>query len=265
MTTSLVEGPGWLQHRWWRFVLAIFIFQLAIIFWLGEREPLRPEPAAPGPQLHLVQNGSDELLALTDPTLFALPHRNGFSGLTWLKSQTQDFPSFTWSETQTQQWLQMPSSVLGAGFELFVATNASYPVLALDQTEPNLRIPLLPAAKEFPESSMLRLTGDLSNRRLLTSIDLPSWPSLEILTNTQIQLAVDSTGKPVSVALLSPGSGDKTADSNALWQATRARFAPLSPDSLDSPNPLAHLAWGQMIFDWHTLPVPLTNTTAGLK
>ena len=262
MTVGLSESPNWTRRRRWSILTLIFVSQLAIIFWLGDREPIRPRAAAAGSKLNLVEDKSQEMLALTDPTLFALPHRQGFSGLAWLKSPTQDFRSFAWSEPP--QWLQMPSGLLGAAFELFVATNASNPLQAMSQTEPDLRLPELPATRDFPEHSTLRLTGDLVNRRLLSSIDLPSWPNSEILTNSQVQLAIDAAGKPLSVTLLYPGSGYKDADTNAVWQATRARFEPLSVSDA-ATNLLSGLSWGQMIFEWHTLPLPPTNAVQGVK
>jgi hypothetical protein len=193
-----------------------------------------------------------------------LPHRQGFSGLAWLKNPTQDFRAFAWSEPP--RWLQMPTGLLGADFDLFLATNSSNPLQTLSQTEPDLRVPSLPPARDFPEASRLRLTGDLASRRLLSPIDLPSWQHPEILTNSQVQLVVDAAGKSRSVTLLYPGSGYKDADTNALWQATRARFAPLRPDAADAAtNLLSGVSWGQMVFEWHTLPMPLTNKPPVVK
>jgi hypothetical protein len=124
----------------------------------------------------------------------------------------------------------------------------------------------LAAVKDFPEQSTVRLTGELAGRRLLKSIALPSWQSVELLTNSRVQLVVDAEGNTQSVALLYPGSGSNEADSNALWQAISARFEPLSGHNLDAaPDPLSGLSWGQMIFDWHTLPMTSTNSPAAAK
>lgn len=263
MTGNLAEPPGWTPRRWWSIVGLVFIGQLTLIFWLSERDGIHSRTAAAGPQLHLVEDDSSQLLALTDPTLFALPHPRGFSGLAWLKTPIQDFHPFAWSEPQ--QWLQMPTGLLGAAFERFLTTNVPNPLQTLSQPEPGLILPHLPHANDFPEYSTFRITGELSKRRLLDSIELPSWPNPEILTNSQVQLVVDAQGIPVSVTLMYPGSGLKDADTNAIWQATRARFAPLNPDTSEAANPLSGLSWGQMVFEWHTLPVPLTNTTQGFK
>jgi len=263
MTSALLEPPTLLRRRWWGMVLAVFLFQLGAIFWLGEREPIRPRPVTSVPRLHLVEGGSVELLALTDPTLFALPHRQGFSGLAWLKSPALNFGSFAWSEPP--RWLRLSTDLLGTAFEPFIATNTFNPLLALSQSEPQLRVPQLSVTRDFPERSMFRVTGGLSSRRLLSAIDLPNWANPEILTNSRVRLAVDATGKPVSATLLYPGSGLKDADTSALSQASRARFAPSNIAALDAANAISELTWGEMIFEWHTLPVPLTNTAQGVK
>lgn len=262
MIPDLGQFPGWPRRRWWGFVALIFILQLTLIFWLGQREVPPPRPAKLSPNLRLMEGNAPELLALIDPTLFALPHRQGFSGLAWLKNPTQDLSAFAWSEPP--DWLQISTPPLTAPLELFIATNLASPLLTLSQSEPPLRLPVLPPLKQFPESSKLRITGDLARRRLLTAVELPPWPASEILTNSQVQLVVDAAGKPVSATLLYPGSGFRDADTNAYWQATKARFAPLNLPENDT-NLYSGLTWGQMIFEWYTLPVPRTNTSPAPK
>jgi len=67
---------------------------------------------------------------------------------------------------------------------------------------------------------------------------------------------------PRSVTLLS-GSGSPEADQHALQQAKTARFEPLSRNPAGpTPDPATQLSWGRLIFLWHTLPLPPTNTPA---
>jgi hypothetical protein len=101
----------------------------------------------------------------------------------------------------------------------------------------------------------------LAERRLLASPDLPPWPSREVLTNSVVTLWVDANGQPVSApTLFPPGSGSADADQCALQEARRARFEPLN--TADPTDPMAGLTWGQLIFEWRTLPLPATNNAA---
>lgn len=268
MTAASGELGMWPKRQWWGVVTLVFIGQLMIIFWLGDREPIHPRVAVPGPKLHLIEGQSSELLALTDPTLFALPHPQGFSGLAWLRSPEPDFRPFAWSEPA--HWLQLPASLFGAALGSFTVSNSPNPLLALTQPEAELRVPQLQRVQDFPQNSTLRLTGDLAKRRLLSRIELPSWQWSVILTNTEIQMAIDAAGKPEFVTMLYPGSGYADADSNAYWQATRARFAPLNSRELEVTDPISQLkrgevSWGEMIFEWHTEPLPSTNAAGPIK
>src|SRR5207245_8560915 len=80
LSTKALLPEVWSARRWVGAVLLVFVLQLGAIFWLIDRTPVRVRQAASGPRLRLAGPGSAELLALEDPTLFALPHRLGFSG-----------------------------------------------------------------------------------------------------------------------------------------------------------------------------------------
>jgi hypothetical protein len=271
MSLGLAEPSKWPRRRWWNALALVFAAQLGIIFWLGDTKPFRPGATKPGPALLLPKQIADDLnsgsssdtnvFALVDPTLFALPHRQSFSGSAWLSSPTQEFHPFVWSESP--RWLGLSAEKLGAVFHEYVNTSQASPLLTLIQPEPQLLMPEIPAANDFPSRSTYRVTGQLAERHLLTPVELPSWPSQEILTNSRVQMVVDADGKPVSVALLYPGSGSKEADTNALWQAANARFAPkVSGNPGPAGTPFLDLSWGQMVFEWHTLPKPATNVTS---
>jgi TonB family protein len=197
-------------------------------------------------------------ITLVDPTLFARPHEQTFSGQAWMAAPAQEFAPLTWSEPP--EWLELSLDELGATFHQFIASQPFGSQQWLPQREPELRLPPLPPAQIFPEKSVLRLDGQLVRRELLSKPDLPSWPSGEVLSNSIVQVLVDPDGRPVSATLLPPGSGSREADERAVTLARAARFRP-APNT-DPNHPLTGTDFGEMIFVWHIVPLPQTNATA---
>jgi TonB family protein len=74
-----------------------------------------------------------------------------------------------------------------------------------------------------------------------------------LLTNTVVQMLVDANGLPVSVTLLA-SSGLKEADDYALAQARQTRFEAAAAETQPQAIALRDLSWGQLVFNWHTLP-----------
>jgi hypothetical protein len=257
MMQAQVEPWPWPRRRWWTFLVLAFASQVALIFWLSERATSLPRPPAPPPILHLAPAESSELLALTDPTLFALPHVESFSGLAWMQVPPRKFPSFQW--TETPRWLPLPTQELGAAFSRFIKTNAFSRLETVTESRPELIIPEPLTSSGARRASRLELQDGLTQRPLLTKIELPSWPFTDLLTNTVVQLLVDASGQPVSPTLLT-SSGLKEADQFALDKARATRFQPVPVEpGLVRSRPTAHLTWGKMVFEWHTVPIE-TNT-----
>ena len=261
IAAASVEPQSRPRHRWWGLVAIVFGLQLGLIFWLGARTPVHPRQAAPAPTLQLAGGASAELLALNDPTLFALPHQQGFSGQAWLKVPQRELQSFDWSEPP--RWLPLPMEQLGTAFSHFIQTNDFNALPTSARSEPDLTLPE-PAPLAFShQRSELRLQSDLARRRLIGPPELPSFRHTDILTNSIVQMLVDAEGRTVSFTLLPPGSGSKEADRYALNAARAARFEPVSGSGPDkTTNRTSDLTWGQMVFEWHTLPMPPTNAPA---
>lgn len=257
MTSAPVASRPWSRRRWWGLVALVFAVQLALIFWLGETSPIRPRLPAPAFTLRLAGIDSAELLALRDPTLFVLPRVQIPPALTWLKPPHLEAPAFAWPESTTHPAPAI--NQLGTFLNGLVETNHFSPLLPLARPEPRQVLPELAAQSVGAGQSVARLEGALAQRRLLAPLDLRSWASRDILTNSVVQLLVDAEGMPRSVTLLT-GSGFPEADQHALDQAKAARFDPLSRSPADPmPAPTAHLSWGRMVFLWHTLPLSPTN------
>jgi TonB family protein len=92
-------------------------------------------------------------------------------------------------------------------------------------------------------------------------LELPDPTNSDILTNTIVQMVVNTQGWPISFTLLS-SSGLSAADESALGLARGLRFDPLpggETDQNSSASSLSRLAWGTLVFTWHTQPPAATN------
>jgi hypothetical protein len=200
------------------------------------------------------------LIALSDPTIFALPHRQGFSGPAWM--EIPPVPSRSFESVGEPQWLALPLEQLGKLSDSFRETNQPdvLTTLALFEPEPapeSLFVPLL------REKSQLLFGEGLTGRQLKTLPKLRSWPHSDILTNTVVKLLVSGDGLPASPAVLLSSSGLKAADDYALAEANAARFEPILNEGPGrNKSPLSNLTWGTMIFEWQTLPISATNNAA---
>jgi TonB family protein len=242
-----LPGEGWSRQRGLTFVALIFAAEVAIIFALGEKQFPPPRAVANVPQLTLADSSS-ELNALDDPTLFALPHANDFASAVWGQMPVAPRPSFRSTEPPLPPPLAAEN--LGAVFARFMQTN-QFAALPLDfKPEPKLSEPVLPPPPVFADASTLQIEGDLAQRKLLTPENLSSWPWADVIAPGKVQVLVDKAGNVVNAVLLE-ASGPEFADTNALALARRLRFAP-------APRP----TFGQLIFNWRTVPPPATNSPA---
>jgi hypothetical protein len=258
MTSCSVESRPWSGRRWWGLVALVFGVQLGLIFWLGETSPIGPRSAAPAFTIKLARSASAELLALHDPTLFVLPHRQESAALAALETSRPDTHSFQWPEPTNS--LPLAVDQLGAVFSQFIETNVFTSRQLPANLKPALTLPTLPPPAAATEQSTLRLEGELAQRRLITPLQLPPCTNQDILSNSVVRVAVDAEGRPLLPMLLS-GSGSSQADQDALERTKAARFEPLRRNPADPAlKPAAELSWGRMIFRWHTVPPPSTKT-----
>ena len=108
VTCHLSPAP-WPRHRWGTLIALAFAAHVGLIFAFGDRRPVVSRPPGPAPELRLAI-GSNELLALHDPTLFALPHPRGFTAAAWREISQTVFPPFRWAEPP--HWLALPKTTL---------------------------------------------------------------------------------------------------------------------------------------------------------
>jgi TonB family protein len=259
MNGAAAVAPGWSRRKWGTVLLLIFGLQLGLIFWLGERGGRPRPPAQIGFSYQMPESPNGEWLSLLDPTLFALPHREGFSGLAWLEAPTLPAPLYDWpAPTNWLAWAAPPSGgVLGR----FLIEHPAPFVPPSADTAPELVLPRLLSVADFPTGSVLVVVGDLADRQFLNRPALPSWANSDLLDETRVQVVVNARGQAISTALLS-SSGHAGADQFALDQARAAQFAAAPPGAASPSNPLSGLTWGQFLFQWHTVAAATTNAAA---
>ena len=244
----------------WLAVVLVFAAQVAVVFWLGNPPTAAPAHAPGAPMIHLGGKDWQEVLALEDPTLFVLPHRNNFSGAVWVTNPPRPFEPKASSEPAHLR--QLAPESLGAAFTTFMETNPPPPF----QTEMGLEFadlttPGAAPARPVPIPSSLRLEGDLARRRLLVPIQLPPEANSDVLNNTEVQVFVDALGNVFSPVIVA-GSGNADVDQLALTNFARnARFEPIKPAAPGAvlPRPVT---FGKMIFQWQTVPPAPTNSPA---
>lgn len=237
----------------WIAVGVVFAAQVALLFWLRTppAPPAPPVDAAPAIDMHV--KGSEELLALQDPTMFILPHRENFSGAGWLKEPRMKFTPTNWTEPPRP--LPLRPQQLGETFTAFMQTNLP------PRFQPKLASELdMFAADRAPMQSIstpstLRIAGDLAKLRLLTPLHLPPQTDSNLLSDTVVQVLVDAEGRPFSQVLLA-SSGNGNADQMALTNFAKAvRFAPPQAAGLGTV-PQDKMTLGKLIFEWQTVPPP---------
>lgn len=241
------SSSTWTRQRWWTLVLLVFAAHIGFILAFGDRQPVPPRPGSPVTVLNLAHSES-ELLALNDPTMFALPSLHGVAGQAWLKTPVIAFNPFRW--TEAPRLLPLQPDHLGHAFGRFMQTNSFARLVFESKPEPAaLLLVSLELTDPPPTNSALRINGELANRRWLNPPALRSWSGTDLLTNTVVQALVNPDGNVFSATLLVPvgtGTNDQNAAEYALQIVRGARFAP--------DRSIARPTLGTLIFEWHTKP-----------
>src|SRR4051812_30433286 len=255
------EPIRWTRRRWLTVFGVLLSLHVAPILYFGERPHLLPRAARSRTALHLAVDPWSakqlaELPTLEDPALFALPSLRGFSGKAWLTFRKMEYPVIDWTEPPA--YLALDPDGLGRTLPNVPATSFSAAATLggkpADLLTVQISVPPLPA----PTSSELRIEGPVQNRRLLENIEVPSWPGAptgELLTNTVVQVLVDSEGTTLSATLLA-SSGSRAADDFALKRAANARFEQV----LKIKPTVGPGTFGRFIFRWHTVLASETNS-----
>ena len=239
---------GWSRQRWFYWVTVALAVHVALIFIFATRKQILPRAVKQVPQFQLAAR-TGELVALINPTLFALPNAHDFAAAIWLKTPTIPPPSFRYAEPPG--WLPLAVGDLGKRFNDFIQTNTPAKIQPDFKPEPPLAAPASVHEPAPPKKSSLIISTELAQRRLIRPLDVPAWSGNDVIAPSRVQVLVDSAGEVSSAVLLPEGNPldhDAAADQLALGLARTLRFAP-GPD----------LMFGELIFNWHAEPLSTTN------
>jgi len=243
------QGWPWRKLAW--FAVFLFGVHVGALFVFGSKKPVIARAVINRvPHLQLTSEG-DELIALGDPTLFVLPHPNDFGAPLWQHPANGVAPVFHYDEPP--EFLKLNPETLATTFQEFVQTNRIAPYAP--DFKPELQLATPPLTDE-PSStrSTWHITGELASRPLLAAPTLPVLAYNDVLPPSRVQVQVDAAGFVASLVPLPPENAveakerAEAGETNALRIARQLRFAPA-----------AQAAFGEIIFNWHTVPPPAAN------
>jgi len=260
MTSAAASEPGWNWRRWLLLLGCGVAVHALLVFWLAERGDASSRK--PGLTVSLrwaLDPDFDARLAqeavLSDPSLFVLPNPHGFSGLAWLHPQPTALPSNHWAAPDG--WLDPETNELGAVFSQVMATNPPTFAFGEEALAPQPLDSALFRTETIQTQTVLRVEGPLAGRAMLRSIDPPEPVYPDVLQPTTVQVSVNADGLTES-ALVMGRCRLKWLDDQAAELARSVVFEPVAhPGDPTPPN-----TWGWLIFQWHTLPPPVTNAPA---
>lgn len=242
---SSPEIPKWSRRRWAFCIMTAFLAQTGAFWLFTIRTPLAPRPHSSATRFQLLGDPTAtsrlaQRLNIQDPTLFASANPNGFSGVAWLKPQTQT--------NELQDWIAPnpkpePQFYMRPEFNL-----ASVPTMPSRNHSTASKPP--PAETRMPirrelvsTNSWIAMQGPITQRPLAYIEPLPAWPGAGIWQPTVVEITVDPDGEVLSSRLLS-SCGFSPADQQGLRISRQMRFAPLTVS-----NPAGSMQ-GRLTFYW---------------
>ena len=240
-------AAGWSWKKVCLLILLVFAMHVAFVFLLGAKKPVVSRAVTKVPVFQLADSGN-ELIRLTDPTLFVLPHAEDFTPDIWAQPRASWAPTFSWNEPPAPAFLPSPpAELLGLAFNEFMQTNRSAAKLLNFKPEPQMFVSEVTIESALPQHSTWQLAGEAAGRRLLNTLSVPTLSFNDVIAPSRVQLLVDPDGNVASTVLLK-SSGAAEADQQALALARTLQFAPAE-----------RLMFGEVTFNWHTVPVATTN------
>jgi len=265
MNGSVPKQTAWSTRRWTLTVLLLFFVQVAVAWKFADRSPLNVRNGGPQLRVQVVPEDSSPqlaaLLRLSDPTLFVLPGRDGFSGTAWLKVTAWEHRTPGWSSAP--EWLALRPADLLVDMGRFGVTNPPPRTPVSDRlSRPRDERVALSDALRPSTGTRIALAGEVSLNDLATTVPFPDFEHAGLLAPTVVVLQVDQRGQ-VFQASLAPGgtSGSPAADLLALELARKLVFK-IDPGVSTSVNArdFERLRRGRLTIQWWTHPpAPATN------
>lgn len=250
-TDAFRQGPEWSRNRWFGTIVILALILAGLVASLT-RWPMLPSPSVtPVVPFRMVPGLTDRRAAddpfLSDPLLFAGEDPRGFSGAAVRSLPRSDYEVADLRETP--QWLSMEGKWARAGGlpTIPVPENHHWSVASPALLGENPPPPLL--GKE----SRVSLHGSLAGRVLLEPGKLISWKVSDILNVTVVEVGVTRAGDVLTARLVS-SCGLVAADDAGLAWARQARLVAVNDEARDPGLIAADLAWGELVFHWHTEP-----------
>jgi hypothetical protein len=253
MNAPAAEFFGWTRRRFWCVAGVLFAVQAGLILLFAEGGHATSPAAAASVRFRvlgapLTVDQLTKTFFAIDPTVFPLPSFHGFSERAWLRLPAQQFEVPV--ETEEPAWREIDPARLGTDFAQLHRPDSPIPFGLADQSGVDLEPwPVSLAQEPVKTQSAFEMEGELAGRRLNTPGELRAWPGIQVLSNSVVQIAVNSAGQVIAARLLGR-SGSLDADTNALDKARSIRFRPV---------PVSAPVWGRAVFEWQTLEA--TNAT----
>ena len=248
--TRTIQAPAyWTRTQFWTIAAILFAAQVGLIWIFAARGARAPLPQAPDFAVRFLVRPFEQgqlatALFAEDPTLFQAPAQRGFSGRAWMNAPS---PEYHAADART------PDVYLSLGTGVWKPR--ALPAPAPHEAPLTIRTPEAPDGNSdspltepasLPKASFMRMEGALAGRRVVSrATPLPAQPAVQLLSNSVVQLGVNSAGE-VTSARLQGTSGSTAADATALDAARRLRFAP-------DAAPRGAIAWGTAVFSWETV------------
>lgn len=238
------ESPDerWTNRKFVFIILLVLAFHVALVFLFGTKKPIVAAPLGPVPHLQLADEGN-ELIALSNPTLFARPNAHDLVSSFWRQPAAAPQTDFNWP--LLPHFLAPDPASFGAIFHELVRTARPAEAPFDFKPQPEVVAPETDFVNPLPQSTTLRFSDELARRPLLETVTPPVWARNDVIEPSIVQVLVDNDGTIDSSVVLE-SSGDNGADQLALQLVRTLRFAP-APE----------LMFGEITFLWCTAP---TNT-----
>jgi hypothetical protein len=241
-----LPGLHWPWRKIFFLVLLALLIHVALICFFGTIKQIIPRTVTRVPRLQLVGD-ANPFIALNNPALFALPNPRDFSSAIWLRVPVVVSPSFRWDESP--QWLSLAPVNPAAAFQQFLQSNVVAQIQLMAKPPPAMPPPSVSLGAALPSGSTFKIVGSLARRMVLNPAALPSLPYDNVIPPSKVQVLVDTTGHVISAILLPLTDSMEAverydaADQAALGVARGLHFTPAK-----------QLAFGEIIFHWHTIP-----------